>query len=97
MSLSESSAATFFLRLAGVLVGGASSSSELSESEVMRAFLRFAEALLAGVFLGLAVVIGVLGAAAPPAMALLVLRILEKCSVKAFLVGGSPKELAEMG
>lgn len=86
----------FFLRLAGVFLGRGVSSS--SESEVIWA-LRFAGVLLAGVFLFLvAATVGVFGAvAAPPAMALLVLRILEKCSVKAFLVGGSPKELAGMG
>lgn len=64
----------------------------------MRAFLRFEEVLLAGVFFGLAEVVGVLGAVAPlAAMALLDLRILEKCSVKAFLVGGAPKDSAGMG
>jgi uncharacterized membrane protein len=85
----------FFLRLAGVLVGGASSSE--SEAEVMIAFLRLVVvALLAGVLVFFArVVLGVEGTVLVPAMmALLFLRILEKCSVKAFLVGGGPKESA---
>jgi hypothetical protein len=57
-----------------------------------------AVALLAGVLVFFATaVLGVEGTVPVPVPAtrvLLFLRILEKCSVKAFLVGGGPKEAA---
>jgi hypothetical protein len=64
----------------------------------MAGFLRLlVEALLAGVLVFFAV-LGVAGIVPVPAMRfLLFLRTLLKCSVKAFLVGGGPKEGARIG
>lgn len=79
-------------------MGGASLSSE-SDAEVMTAFLRLvAVVLVAGVLVFFAVtVLGVEGIVPVPAMRfLLFLRILLKCSVNAFLVGGGPKEAAKI-
>jgi hypothetical protein len=78
-------------------VGGASSSE--SEAEVMVAFLRLVVVvLLAGVLVFFpTAVLGVEGTVPVPAMmALLFLRTLAKCSVKAFLVGGGPNESARV-
>lgn len=84
-------------RLAGVFVGGAESSSE---SELVKTgFLRLVVVdLVAGVLIFLVVAVaGVEGTVPSPARrALLFLRILPKCSVKAFLVGAAPKVAARI-
>jgi len=77
-------------------VGGAELLSESSEV-VMTGFLRLvAVDLVAGVLVFFAVVVaGVDGMVPSPARrVLLVLRILPKCSVRAFLVGAAPKVAA---
>lgn len=83
-------------RLAGVLVGGAEALSSESEAEMM-GFLRLVVVdLVAGVLVFFAVAVaGVDGIVPSPAKRfLLFLRILPKCSVRAFLVGAAPKEAA---